>query len=86
MSVELSKTTELANEVNEVVQIKVVGVGGGGGNAIDRMVEAGVSGAEFVAVIGSDELEKGVLTVKNMKDGVSEIVSFSVLTSYIKKR
>ena len=33
-----------------VVQIKVVGVGGGGGNAINRMVDAGVRGVEFVAV------------------------------------
>lgn len=29
--------------------IKVIGVGGGGGNAIDRMIEAGVSGVEFIA-------------------------------------
>ena len=33
-----------------VVQIKVVGVGGGGGNAINRMVDAGVRGVEFVAI------------------------------------
>lgn len=31
-------------------RIKVVGVGGAGGNAINRMVEAGVDGIEFVAV------------------------------------
>lgn len=43
-------SNEIINEVNEVVKIKVVGVGGGGGNAIDRMVQAGVNGAEFVAV------------------------------------
>ncbi len=30
--------------------IKVVGVGGGGGNAVNRMVEAGVKGVEFVAI------------------------------------
>ena len=30
--------------------IKVVGVGGGGTNAINRMVEAGVQGVEFIAV------------------------------------
>ena len=36
--------------VEDVVQIKVVGVGGGGGNAINRMVEAGVRGVEFVAI------------------------------------
>ncbi len=31
-------------------RIKVIGVGGGGNNAVDRMIEAGVSKAEFVAV------------------------------------
>ena len=29
--------------------IKVVGVGGGGGNAVNRMVEVGLSGVEFIA-------------------------------------
>jgi cell division protein FtsZ len=31
-------------------RIKVVGVGGGGGNAINRMVESGLSGAEFISI------------------------------------
>jgi cell division protein FtsZ len=29
--------------------IKVIGVGGGGGNAIDRMIHVGVSGVQFIA-------------------------------------
>ena len=29
--------------------IKVIGVGGGGGNAINRMIEEGLSGVEFIA-------------------------------------
>ena len=33
-----------------LVKIKVIGVGGGGNNAINRMIEAGVEGVEFVAV------------------------------------
>ena len=33
-----------------VCKIKVIGVGGGGNNAINRMLEEGVIGAEFVAV------------------------------------
>ncbi len=41
---------EVSNELSNVVKIKVVGVGGGGGNAINRMVDAGVRGVEFVAV------------------------------------
>src|SRR5438874_5797139 len=30
--------------------IKVVGVGGGGSNAVTRMVDAGLSGVEFIAI------------------------------------
>ncbi len=40
---------EVAEQAN-VVKIKVVGVGGGGGNAVNRMVDAGVKGVEFVAI------------------------------------
>lgn len=38
------------NQVKPVVKIKVVGVGGGGNNAINRMVSAGVNGVEFISV------------------------------------
>ena len=35
---------------NPFARIKVIGVGGAGGNAINRMVDSGVDGIEFVAV------------------------------------
>ncbi len=38
------------NTVVEGARIKVVGVGGGGNNAVDRMIEAGVNKAEFICV------------------------------------
>ena len=41
---------ELANDLGQTVQIKVIGVGGGGGNAVNRMVQSDVQGAEFIAV------------------------------------
>ncbi len=41
---------EIDKETADVVQIKVVGVGGGGGNAVNRMVDSGVKGVEFLAV------------------------------------
>ena len=41
---------EVAEDQENVVQIKVVGVGGGGGNAVNRMVDAGVRGVEFIAI------------------------------------
>jgi len=33
-----------------MAQIKVVGVGGGGNNAVDRMIEDGLDGVEFISV------------------------------------
>jgi cell division protein FtsZ len=33
-----------------LANIKVIGVGGGGNNAVDRMIEAGVKGVSFIAV------------------------------------
>ena len=41
---------EISNEFEEVTQIRVIGVGGGGGNAINRMVDAGIQGVDFIAV------------------------------------
>jgi len=38
----------LAPEHRSGARIKVVGVGGGGSNAVDRMVEVGLSGVEFI--------------------------------------
>lgn len=37
-----------------IVKIKVVGVGGGGGNAVNRMIDAGITSAEF-AVVNTDK-------------------------------
>ena len=36
---------EIDNEYESAVQIKVIGVGGGGGNAVNRMIERGIQGA-----------------------------------------
>ncbi len=44
----------MENNTNSVVKIKVLGVGGGGSNAVNRMIDANVSSAEFVA-INTDE-------------------------------
>ena len=41
---------ELGNDFDNIVQIKVIGVGGGGGNALDRMVTSGVKCVDFVSV------------------------------------
>ena len=38
-----------ALEMDQLAKIKVIGIGGGGGNAINSMVESGVKGVEFIA-------------------------------------
>lgn len=40
----------LDEEMQNITNIKVIGVGGGGGNAVNRMVEAGLQGVEFIAM------------------------------------
>lgn len=41
---------DLADDYESFANIKVVGVGGAGGNAVNRMIEAGLSGVEFIAI------------------------------------
>lgn len=36
--------------IENFAQIKVIGVGGGGSNAVNRMIQAGVKGVDFIAV------------------------------------
>ena len=43
-------------------------------------------GAKYVAVIGGNELENGVMNVKNMADGTSEPVSFANAIEYFKNK
>src|SRR6202522_1535531 len=44
-SIRISFNEEPLNDA----KIKVIGVGGGGGNAVNRMIDAGVEGIEFIA-------------------------------------
>src|SRR5574341_101391 len=49
----MTKSKHMFNFTEEFVgyaNIKVVGVGGAGGNAINRMIEAGLRGVEFIAI------------------------------------
>lgn len=41
---------EYADALDLAQKLKVVGVGGGGNNAVNRMIEAGIKGVEFVCV------------------------------------
>ncbi len=41
---------ELDNESGNLAQLKVIGVGGAGGNAVNRMVDAGLENVEFISI------------------------------------
>lgn len=41
---------EVAPAIETFARIKVVGIGGGGGAAVNRMIEEGISGVDFVAI------------------------------------
>ena len=40
----------MATPNNYLAVIKVVGIGGGGVNAVNRMIEVGLRGVEFIAI------------------------------------
>ena len=41
---------ELDNDVVAGEQIRVIGVGGGGGNAVNKMIKSNLLGVEFIAI------------------------------------
>ncbi|MBN2051579.1 MAG: cell division protein FtsZ [Spirochaetales bacterium] len=49
MNIEIVEET-LGEQVSDLTVIKVVGVGGGGNNAVNRMIAKGLSGVHFIAV------------------------------------
>lgn len=46
----MSLTFDFDESVNPTATMKVVGVGGAGGNAVNRMISAGLTGVEFIAI------------------------------------
>ncbi len=46
----MPKSTEIKPKIETIARIKVIGVGGSGHNAIHRMITAGLSSVEFVAI------------------------------------
>ncbi len=45
------------NKTKDLVRIKVMGIGGGGNNAVNQMIKSGVDGAEYILI----NTEKGIL-------------------------
>lgn len=63
-------------EMDQLAKIKVIGLGGGGNNAVNRMVESGVKGVEFIAantdlqVLNSSKADIKIQIGANLTDGL----------------
>lgn len=63
-------------EIDQLAKIKVIGLGGGGGNAVNRMVESGVKGVEFIVantdlqVLNNSKADVKIQIGANLTDGL----------------
>lgn len=63
-------------EVDQLAKIKVIGLGGGGGNAVNRMIESGVKGVEFIVantdlqVLNNSKADVKIQIGANLTDGL----------------
>ncbi len=63
-------------EMDQLAKIKVIGCGGGGGNAVNRMVESGVKGVEFIVantdlqVLNNSKADVKIQLGVNLTDGL----------------
>ena len=84
-------------QMDQIAKIKVVGVGGGGCNAVNRMIEEGVKSVEFYVVntdlqVLNASLCQNKIPMKNQKDDMKELVwriywfCFFILKRYIERQ
>ena len=62
--------TPTGNNLSGVAKIKVVGVGGAGNNAVDRLIESGLSCAEYVVVNTDNQALARSKATKRIQIGV----------------
>ncbi|MEP0766683.1 MAG: cell division protein FtsZ [Fimbriimonadia bacterium] len=66
----------LSDDYRVAITVKVVGIGGGGSNAVDRMIEAGIQGVEFIAmntdvqVLDRSKADKKIVLGSNLTRGL----------------
>ena len=65
-----NKLLEFDIDLEHFAQIKVIGVGGGGNNAVNRMIESGLKGVEFITV--NTDKQALFLSQANMKIQIGE--------------
>ncbi len=65
----LNRTSERVEEAASGVSIRVVGVGGGGGNAVRRMADDGINGVRFLALNTDIQALRGLRQVQTFAIG-----------------
>ncbi len=56
-------------EMDQLAKIKVIGIGGGGNNAVNRMIESGVQAVEFIVANTDEQVLKASLAEKKIQMG-----------------
>ena len=57
-------------ELDKFAKIKVIGVGGGGNNAVNRMISLGLEGVEFIAINTDAQALMTAMAPKRMQIGM----------------
>ena len=60
---------ELMDSYSENAVIKVIGIGGGGGNAVQHMVKSGVDGVDFICINTDSQALKGTSAKTSLQIG-----------------
>ena len=68
----------LDEELRSGARIKVVGVGGGGGNAVSRMVQAGLRLEEIPITFVDREYGTSKMSVKIMAESMARVTTWGV--------
>ena len=72
----MKKNMEIKPKIETFARIKVLGIGGSGTNAVNRMTELGIRGVEFVAIntdaqaLHNNNADKKVHIGKNITKGL----------------
>jgi len=74
------------DQAESFARIKVVGVGGGGCNAINRMIEEGLQGVEFVAVNTDAQalLQSDASTRVRIGDTLGDVITRTLLVTKVR--
>ena len=72
----MENSSLLGLEMDQIAKIKVIGVGGGGCNAVNRMIESGIQGVEFIVantdlqVLNNSKAEIKIQIGKQLTEGL----------------